>query len=89
MVLGASVGAVAAICIALLIYLIRRNPQRAKRLLLSFLRVEARMVANMMAEACKGILYLEQNMEQHEFVCSRPLHQLVGAFYGGAQIDRP
>jgi hypothetical protein len=80
MVLGATVGAVAAICIALLIYLIRRNPQRAKRLLLSFLRVEARMVANMMAEACKGILYHEQNMEQHEFVCSRPLHRLVAAF---------
>ena len=79
-VLGAAVGTVAAICIALLIYLILRNPQRAKRLLLSFLRVEARMVAKMMAEACKGILYHEQNMGQHEFVCSRPLHRLMAAF---------
>ena len=46
-IMGALIGCVLALCVALLLYYLRRDPNGAKKLLLSFMRTEAKMAANM------------------------------------------
>ena len=46
-IMGVSVGVVCALCIAILIYLVRKDPARAKKILFSFIRagtVDSRIV---------------------------------------------
>ena len=43
LIYGISIGAVLALCVGLLLYLVRKNPKRAKKIFLSFLRHEVKV----------------------------------------------
>ena len=53
--MGVSVGVVCAMCVAILIYLVRKDPAHAKKILFSFIRartVDSRTVIAVLSTAC-------------------------------------